>query len=116
MRDFVEFDSYLVPESDLVEGALRMLDGDGNTGGDNTFSTADDNVADCEHRSRNRIPVADCDDFAESPVNCTYCENTCLNGTEGQTAIICEACGAGICEDCNAPNSDSDYDSGLGEE
>ena len=26
--DFVEFDSYLVPESDLEEGALRMLEVD----------------------------------------------------------------------------------------
>ena len=27
-KDFVEFDSYLVPESDLEEGALRMLEVD----------------------------------------------------------------------------------------
>ena len=27
-NDFIEFDSYIVPESDLEEGALRMLEVD----------------------------------------------------------------------------------------
>jgi hypothetical protein len=31
--DFVEFDSYLVPESDLEEGALRMLSTSHNPNG-----------------------------------------------------------------------------------
>jgi hypothetical protein len=60
--------------------------------------------------------VADCNDFVDNPVNCTYCGEHTLNGTEGQQAIVCEACGSTICESCNDPNSDSDKDSGLGEE
>ena len=50
--------------------------------------------------------MADCDEFGKSPVNCNYCDEPALNGTEGQIAIVCGDCGAAICERCNAPNQD----------
>jgi hypothetical protein len=95
-------------------GSVDAMSDSGNTG--NTFSTPNDDVAGCEHRSKDRMPVADCDDYYNHPVNCNFCDGPALNGTEGQSAIICDGCGAAICENCNAPNSDSDNDSGFGEE
>jgi hypothetical protein len=83
--------------------------------GGNTFSTPADNIADCDHRSRDRIITADGAAFVDSPLNCNFCDGPALNGTEGQQAIVCERCGAAICENCNAPNSDSDNDSGFDE-
>jgi len=72
----------------------------------NTFSTPNDDIANCEHPSDKRVEVTDCNDFANSQVNCSYCDEPALNGTEGQQAILCHDCGATICENCNAPNSD----------
>ena len=60
--------------------------------------------------------MADCDDFIDNPVACTICTEVALDGREGNQAIVCAACGSTICENCNDPNSDSDKDSGLGEE
>lgn len=93
----------------LVRDVYAMTDG-------NTFTTANDDIVNCEHRTSQRIPVADCADFANSPVNCNFCDQVALNGSEGVSAVVCGGCGVTICEDCNAPNSDSDKDSGLGEE
>jgi hypothetical protein len=131
----VEFDSYLVPESDLEEGALRMLEVDnrviltevthtglehghhiclstsgdgGNTG--NTFSTPNDDIGRCEHPSIQRVVIADCSDFVDNPVDCSYCDKPALNVTEGQQAISCHDCGVTICETCNEPNYDSGKD------
>lgn len=79
----------------------------------NTFSTPNDRVADCEHRSRHRDVIMDNSDYAQSPRDCTYCDQPALNGTQGQYAITCERCGATICQSCDAPNSDTESDSGA---
>jgi hypothetical protein len=60
--------------------------------------------------------VADSTEFREEPVPCTFCGNNALDGTPFKQAIVCHGCGATICEGCNDPNSDSDKDSGIGEE
>ena len=73
----------------------------GNTG--NSFSGPNDDVANCEHDDVDRGRFTDCDDFRDSPVNCTYCDGTALNGTAGQSAILCGNCGACICDNCNDP-------------
>jgi hypothetical protein len=86
---------------------------DGNNKG-SSFSGPTDDVAECEHRTRTRATLADCSDFRDNPVDCSMCGEVALNGTPLQQAIVCTNCGATICENCNAPNSDSDNDSGIG--
>jgi len=108
----------LDPDFSLIrtaDAAAPDADGTGNQN-TNTFSTSSDNIHDCEHRSRDRISMADCAEYEDNPTKCNFCDNNALDGTEGQSAIICNRCGCAICEDCNAPNSDSDKDSGIGEE
>jgi hypothetical protein len=101
-------------ENNAVEPGEENKGDQSNSG--NTFSTDNDDIAFCEHRSRNRIILADSSDFKDNPVPCTYCDRPALNGTEFQSAVVCEGCGATICETCNEPNADSDNDSGIGEE
>lgn len=105
---------YAAEPSDTNE-ASGGNNGDESSGA-NTFSTNKDDIVQCEHRSRNRIIVADSSEFAESPLKCDFCDNNALDGTPLRQATVCEACGAAICENCNAYNSDSDKDSGIGEE
>ena len=98
---------YLIASLDSDLSLIRTADAMSNSG--NTFSTPNDNIADCEHRGDNdRTIMADNSDYANNAVNCTYCERPALNGTPGQSAIVCETCGATICETCNEPNQDSD--------
>ena len=75
-----------------------------------------ENIADCEHRSRNRVQVSDGPGFRDNPARCDFCDAPTLDGTDGKTAIRCTGCGCTICEICNAPNSDPEKDSGIGEE
>ena len=80
--------------------------GGGNTGGSSsgsTFSRPGENVAICVHRDDDRAIIADNADFANHPLMCTYCDKQALNGTPLQQAIVCHACGATICENCNDP-------------
>lgn len=81
--------------------------------GGNTFSTNEDDNAKCEHRSRNRVVIADNSDFANSPIQCSYCDRPALGGTELKWTIVCQNCGATICKNCNKHNSDSDKDSDI---
>ena len=105
--DFVEFDSYLAPDSDFA--SLSTTQG-------GSFSGPTDDIENCEHRSRNRVVVTDCVDFKDNPVACSNCPENALDGTPFNQAIYCQNCGTIICENCNAPNSDSDKDSGIGSE
>ncbi len=98
------------------EGITGENSNENNSNQGNTFSTNADDPAECEHRSRNRTTVADDESFRENPVPCTFCGTPALNGTPFQQAIVCDNCGSTICENCNDPNSDSDKDSGIGEE
>ena len=50
-----------------------------------------------------RFTHTDNDDHINNPVACTYCDDNALNGTPFQQAIICDLCGAVICERCNDP-------------
>ena len=82
----------------------------------NTFSTDKDETWECEHSSKHRVEIADCDDFAKNPLPCSFCDNNALDGSELKRAFVCDKCGATICDDFNVYNSNSDKDSDIGEE
>jgi formate hydrogenlyase subunit 3/multisubunit Na+/H+ antiporter MnhD subunit len=96
-------------------GGGSTNNGGGSTNNGGGFSGPGDNPVDCEHRSRNRIILASDEDQANNPIPCSFCSRNALDGPL-QEAIYCQACGTVICQECNAPNSDSENDSGIGEE
>ena len=102
-------------QSSSQQGSAEANNDTTNNRAGNTFIGPNDDPDHCEHRSRNRNPVSDCEDFEASPVPCHYCDRNALDGTEGQSAIYCSGCGAMICENCNAPNDDSEEDSAVGD-
>lgn len=74
-------------------------------------------IAACEHRSNHRSIFQAGEN--PTPIPCHFDSG---NGTHlaisrpFEEAILCNNCLVVICADCNAPNSDSDIDSGFGSE
>ena len=79
----------------------------------NSFSVPGDDPGACEHRTSQRLIIADGPENEGKQIPCTFCGNIALNNIPFQYAVGCHGCGSTICEGCNAPNADSDNDSGV---
>jgi len=72
-----------------------------------TFTTPEDDK-DCDHVDpKDRVPIVDCKDFENKPLECYVCQKDCLDGGIGKHAIVCGKCGQSFCGDCDAAD---DYD------